>query len=159
MNIFVLDEDPIEAARMACDKHVVKMILESLTMMSATFPDHIETPYKKSWKNHPCTKWVGESWGNWNWMTEYTLALCEEYRFRYHKIHKGEISADWCKLFGHIHLDLGGSERTEFVQAMPEDVKHQNPIIAYRQYYVKYKSHFVKYTQRDPPVWYPKFLL
>ena len=29
MNIFVLDENPQEAARLACDKHVVKMILET----------------------------------------------------------------------------------------------------------------------------------
>jgi len=28
MNIFILDEDPKVAARMQCDKHVVKMIVE-----------------------------------------------------------------------------------------------------------------------------------
>ena len=28
MNIFVLDKDPIIAAKMACDKHIVKMILD-----------------------------------------------------------------------------------------------------------------------------------
>ena len=34
MNIFVLDENPIVAARMMCDKHVVKMIVESGQMLS-----------------------------------------------------------------------------------------------------------------------------
>ena len=33
MNIFVLDKDPIVAAKMACDKHIVKMILESAQML------------------------------------------------------------------------------------------------------------------------------
>ena len=30
MNIFYLDKDPVKAAQMSCDKHVVKMILESV---------------------------------------------------------------------------------------------------------------------------------
>ena len=34
MNIFVLDRDPYKAAEMMCDKHVVKMILESAQMLS-----------------------------------------------------------------------------------------------------------------------------
>jgi hypothetical protein len=28
MNIFVLSTDPVEAAQMQCDKHVVKMVLD-----------------------------------------------------------------------------------------------------------------------------------
>ena len=34
MNIFVLDTDPVEAAQLQCDKHVVKMVLESAQMLS-----------------------------------------------------------------------------------------------------------------------------
>ena len=34
MNIFVLDRDPIQAAKYMCDKHVVKMILESCQLLS-----------------------------------------------------------------------------------------------------------------------------
>ena len=36
MNIFILDEDPKVAARMQCDKHVVKMIVESAQMLCTT---------------------------------------------------------------------------------------------------------------------------
>ena len=32
MNIFVLDRDPVVAAQMQCDRHVVKMVLESAQM-------------------------------------------------------------------------------------------------------------------------------
>jgi len=35
VNIFVLDRDPELAAKYHCDKHVVKMILESAQMMCA----------------------------------------------------------------------------------------------------------------------------
>ena len=34
MNIFILDKNPIKAAREHCDKHVVKMIVESGQMLS-----------------------------------------------------------------------------------------------------------------------------
>ena len=34
MNIFYLDRDTVVAALMMCDKHVVKMILESAQMLS-----------------------------------------------------------------------------------------------------------------------------
>jgi hypothetical protein len=34
MNIFYLDSDPELAAQMHCDKHVVKMILETAQLLS-----------------------------------------------------------------------------------------------------------------------------
>ena len=33
MNIFILDTDPKNAAMMLCDKHVVKMIVETAQML------------------------------------------------------------------------------------------------------------------------------
>ena len=60
MNIFYLDRDPKIAAEMHCDKHVVKMILESAQMMRTahrvldgdTYADKIKF-YKMAYKNHP----------------------------------------------------------------------------------------------------------
>jgi hypothetical protein len=35
MNLFILDQDPVvKAAQLQCDKHVVKMIVESAQMLS-----------------------------------------------------------------------------------------------------------------------------
>lgn len=34
MNIFILDKDPVISAQLQCDKHVVKMIVESAQMLS-----------------------------------------------------------------------------------------------------------------------------
>ena len=57
MNIFYLDKDPQQAAKYHCDKHVVKMILESAQML-CTVVNEISggqvTPYKSTHKNHPC---------------------------------------------------------------------------------------------------------
>ena len=59
MNIFVLDYDPELAAQMQCDKHVVKMVLESTQMLHTINAKH-ELPYtyKPTHMNHPCVKWA-----------------------------------------------------------------------------------------------------
>jgi hypothetical protein len=37
MNIFVLDQDPVVAAQMMCDEHIIKMPTESLQMLSTNY--------------------------------------------------------------------------------------------------------------------------
>ena len=82
MNIFILDEDPIQAARMQCDKHVVKMPLESAQMLSAAHRtiDYDTLPtdskiYQVSHQHHPCTKWVMKSLANYMWLWNHFKAL------------------------------------------------------------------------------------
>ncbi|HAW80963.1 MAG TPA: hypothetical protein DCX27_15355, partial [Balneola sp.] len=94
MNIFVLDKNPNEAARQACDKHVVKMILESAQMLCSVHPEGT-APYKRSFYNHPCTKWVRETDKNYDWLVDHALALCSEYTKRYGKTHKSEEIIQW----------------------------------------------------------------
>jgi hypothetical protein len=67
MNIFVLDTDPQIAAGFLCNKHVVKMSLESAQMLCSAF-ENGEAPYKRSYYNHPCTKWARESQANYEWL-------------------------------------------------------------------------------------------
>ena len=58
MNIFILDESPIISAQMQCDKHIVKMPLETAQMLCSVFHRHGQghlVPYKEAHKNHPCT--------------------------------------------------------------------------------------------------------
>ena len=59
MNIFVLHQNPQTAAEMMCDKHVVKMILETAQMMCTVVAsyDH-DTPYRPTHSKHPCTIWL-----------------------------------------------------------------------------------------------------
>ena len=46
MNIFYLHKDPVIAAEMSCDKHVVKMILESAQLLCTVHIDRDwETKY------------------------------------------------------------------------------------------------------------------
>jgi len=61
MNIFYLDKDPVKAAQLQYNKHVVKMILESAQMLCTAHHVHgnpDDVPYKQAHLNHPSTMWV-----------------------------------------------------------------------------------------------------
>ena len=64
MNIFFLSTDPEEAAKMACDRHSIKMILESAQMLSTVLRQHGydgETYiYGITHAKHPSTIWAGK---------------------------------------------------------------------------------------------------
>ena len=81
MNIFVVNENPVAAARQLCNRHIIKMPLESAQMLCAALHanGHTDTIYKPTHKNHPCTKWAGETRNNFIWLVEHGMELCREY--------------------------------------------------------------------------------
>ena len=149
MNIFVLDKNPHVAAMYACDKHVVKMILESAQMLCSVQPEGT-APYKRSFYNHPCTKWVRASVANYDWLIEHARALCTEYTRRYGKVHKSEKVIDWCDANRPELPDVG---LTPFAQAMPEDYKNEDAVEAYRTYYRNDKKRFATW-KTETPAWF-----
>ena len=89
MNIFYLARDPEIAAQMMCDKHVVKMILESAQMLSTAHrvldgDEYANSHglYKMAHKNHPSTIWVRSSVKNYMWLYDHMIALMNEYTHR-----------------------------------------------------------------------------
>ena len=97
MNIFYLDRDPKIAAQLACDKHVVKMILESAQMLCTAHrvldgdePADHGGMYKMVHKNHPSTIWTRTSEMNYQWHWRYFDSLLKEYTHRYGKHHATE---------------------------------------------------------------------
>ena len=65
MNIFFLDADPKYAAQMQCDKHVVKMVLETAQMVSTAVRNQgHDVGYLLAYPKHPMTIWVGDSGAN-----------------------------------------------------------------------------------------------
>ena len=156
MNIFVLSLCPKQCAKFTNDKHVVKMILESAQMLCTTHhlccinPD--SNIYKIAHKNHPCTIWTRETKANYSWLYLLFRELCKEYTYRYLKIHKCETKL--MNILNNIPELIPEGNMTIFKQAMPDDVKHKNPIIAYRQYYKKYKKYFCNWSKRTIPYWF-----
>ena len=153
MNIFVLSLVPREAAESHCDKHVVKMILETAQLLYCahwmTNPDNVPaTAYRKTHVNHPCSVWARESTENYQWLAELGLCLCREYTFRYGKTHKTEAHLTWLA----TNLPpLPGVGRTPFRMAMPDEFKCDDPVLAYQAYYLGAKERLLTFSKRPPP--------
>ena len=149
MNIFYLDENPKLCAQYHCNLHVCKMIIESCQLLcTAHWMTDGEAPYKKTHINHPSNKWARESLSNYVWLCDLGMELCKEYTHRYGKRHKTQEHIEWCMLNLPNIEDKG---LTEMPQAMPDDVKCEDSVEAYRQYYKKYKKDFARWTKRPVP--------
>jgi hypothetical protein len=149
MNIFILDKNPKIAAEMLCDKHVVKMILESAQMLCAThWLAESSAPYKLTHAKHPCNLWLLESIKNYDWLLTHAICLCFEYTKRYHKIHKSQPIIEWCCA---NKPNLPKKSRTPFPQAMPEEYKDNDSVKAYQQYYLGEKLGFARWRNSEIP--------
>ena len=150
MNIFAVDRNPVTAAQMLCDKHVVKMILESAQIMSTIHGG----PYKPTHASHPCVLWAKKR-TNYEWLAKHALALCQEYTARYHKIHKSQPIIEELAAKAHL-LPIGCSD---FVQCMPEQYRDVDPVYAYRKYYCNDKAAFAVWKDGNEPWWWqlPEF--
>lgn len=137
MNIFYLDKNPAKAAEMQCDKHIVKMILETAQLLStAHYELDGESPaYKPTHKNHPSAIWVRSRASHYLWAYKHMLELGREYTRRYGKTHKTirEHSTALKKLPKALQYDC--SVFIEPPQCMPDECKHDDTVIAYLTYY------------------------
>ena len=167
MNIFVLDERPAVAARMMCDKHIPKMIVESAQMMASALRRHGATdkqmpltktgkPYKGGYAHHPCTVWAGDSEANFAWLTRHAVELCAEYTKRFGKTHACErpihSMIGLVPLFTHRYPSPEAA-LTPFAQAMPDEYRDDDAVKAYRRYY--HSKQFAKWEKGTPaPDWW-----
>lgn len=158
MNIFALDNHPVIAAENQCDKHVVKMPLESAQILSTAHRllDGSKAPdvvYKPTHSKHPCVVWVMQTQANYIWLYQHFIALCKEYKYRYNREHLSYTKLKDILCHYPKNIPLGG--QTPFVQAMPDDVKNKDSIQAYRDYYMQYKKHIATWNKnRTPPNWW-----
>ena len=155
MNIFHLDKDPLLCARYHCDKHVVKMILETGQMLCTAYQGHYglkDDLYKPAYPHHPMTKWVGNTLGNYFFTMKLFNHLLDEYNYRYNKWHKSS----------RINLLLNGKyikwhnmtgEFTTPPLCMPDEYKLDDYIQSYKNYYIGEKMYFAKYNYSETPYW------
>jgi len=179
MNIFYLHHDQETCAKWHNDKHCVKMILEYAQLMSTAHrvldgelyldktannrnikrwrlaDDHMEEMlYKASHVNHPSGLWTRASDKNYDWLHTLFVSLCDEYTYRYGKIHLTD------KKFrvllkqppANIPTNVPFSEPTP---AMPDECKVIGDSIAsYHKYYKENKTHLDAWKNRPKPDFY-----
>lgn len=156
MNIFILDLSIFKCAKSHVNRHVVKMCVEYGQLLSTAHRvldnSRNKLLYKATHVNHPCALWVRQSQGNYLYLYRLLRALCREYTYRYHKVHKIEWSG-LLKVLAVPPANYIRTRRTPFVQAMPKKYQQYDTVQAYRRYYRSKKRHLFKWTRRNTPTW------
>lgn len=157
MNIFATDTCPRITAQQHCDRHVIKMILETAQLLSTA---HVvatgkQVAYKKTHENHPCAIWVRASVQNYSWAYSLLVALLDEYAYRFGKVHK---TTQHKKVLSEIP-PLPSVGLTPHAQAMPEIFRSADFVQSYQSYmrakltewFSREKPLTIKFTRRNIP--------
>lgn len=156
-----------------CDKHVVKMILETAQILytawhcSETGLPEEEGAYRKTHVNHPMAKWIRVKPHHYEYAATYGIVLCLEYTRRYGRRHKTQDHLEKLKRWGAPKpVEESFDEKTlatqdlpdgiEFIPlCMPDEFRGKRGIAAYRAYYKsKKKTIDMRWTKCSPPSWF-----
>lgn len=176
MNIFFLDRDPQIAATYHCDKHVVKMILESAQLLSTAhrildgqlvagkskagrnvkrwiLNDNRENVlYQAGHVNHPSAVWVRSNIDHYRFLYDLMYFLIGEYKYRYGgKVHKCEELL--IPLIDSPH-NIPNVAWYDPPLAMPDECKVGGAVESYRNYYMTKKRTMASWKIRGVPSWY-----
>jgi hypothetical protein len=181
MNIFYFDNNPVKCAKMHCDKHTVKMIVEYAQILSTVHrlldgkmdtiiqngrkkkvwihPDMEKdsTLYSATHYNHPSVKWAMHSKDNYIWLVSLWNALCCEYTYRYDKIHATQPKLQM--MFGDTPKNIADTGFCSPWRAMPDQYKLSKDIdnyceLSYQAYFNGEKQHIASWKNREIPVWF-----
>ncbi|MGL5751849.1 MAG: hypothetical protein ACRCXT_15045 [Paraclostridium sp.] len=141
MNIFILHADAKENAKLYSDKHIVKMVLESVQILcSVSHLKGVDAPYKLTHENHPCV------------LVNMVTELNNEYKFRYNKVNNHKSYDVMVNL---VKPKFDRKEATGKFFAVVDEVKLLglvDIIKEYRKYYKsKYNEMKMTWKNRDIP--------
>lgn len=181
MNLFYLDEDLDKCAEYHIDKHVGKMqleaaqllttalwvdkhigyvprkltkeeldVLNTIKRMEPSIDERTFTRYLPTHCNHPCAIWVRTSLEHYWWTINYVNALNDENIWRGNKSHASCAEAN--RMPEPTRLPDNGWYTPAL--AMPEQYKFEDPVEAYRAYYIGEKADIASWKKRGEPYWW-----
>ena len=126
------------------------MIIETAQLLSTAH--HVlgsDAPYKVTHKNHPSAVWARSGRYQYMWLYGLLEALSDEYTERYGKVHK-----TWERCSEALSEPPVGIPDVLFTpppQCMPDECKHEDTEVAYRNYYTQKNLDWIK--KGYPMVW------
>lgn len=157
MNIFLIHLFTKKCANLHIDLHVRKMIIEYAQLLCTAHrfldgnlyleivnkrktkrwkldDEELEsTLYKSTHINHPCAIWVRESIINYAYLYQLFVDLCNEYTYRFGKVHMTENKLKHILKTPPKNIPI--KYFTKFPLAMPDCYKTDDPIKSYRLFY------------------------
>jgi hypothetical protein len=165
VNFFYLDKNPKKCAQYYCDKHVNKIFIEICQLLCNViyYKTNLIPPYKRCKNIHPTLapfKWACKSLGNYKYLINLGESLLCEYKFRFEKDnHKSEKVLIWLK--NNIPTNFKFRNRTKLEYTKNIDIFHEyikDDVECFRYIYVTYKCKNDKWTRRNKPKWFEKYL-
>ncbi len=154
------------------------MVLETAQILSTNVRHIIETNninlpslenddkllYRKTHLNHPSVKWTRLSKQNLEWVLKLGYNISNEYTHRYNKHHKSNRIFDYINsIWGTLKPEY--FEYNRFIEMtkpyMAFDNKYKisdSPVKSYREYYINEKLTNAKYTNREIPEIFQKYI-
>jgi hypothetical protein len=167
MNLFILSRNLQECVEGMFDKHIAKIILEAIQMLCTALrlidPDgdiHTKVKlYRIAHKNHPVTVWMRTSLENYLWTLDLVDVMHQEWKYRYghpeEKVHASYTLVPFLRTYAPSADKFPMTGLTPFAQAMPDEYKHEDAVIAYRQYYQSpEKRRLASWKKRPKPEWF-----
>jgi hypothetical protein len=175
MNIFFLSLIPEVCAKLYCDQHVNKILLEIVQMLytawhhlgpedwNSTAPFNVKKTqrgYRKAHSNHPMTMWVRSSKENYLFTAHLGMALAFEFHNRYHHTHACTKHILWLYYNVPNNFELVESPKayysslgyptdlTRIPECMPEHYHTENIVDAYTSFYKGEKLRFARWKAR-----------
>lgn len=147
MNIMVVHDDPVVAARVLCDQHVVKMPIEAAQMLCGVMRGlDLPAPWEigRMHEKHPCYTWLcADRPARRGWLLRHAIEMCHEHARRFDhtelaKAHGVLMLADYALR----RRGLANDEPVDwFAEAFQADFKHEETglrpsrtVEAYRSY-------------------------
>jgi hypothetical protein len=167
---------PIMSASYLCDAHVVKLAVEEVQMLTSALLNNGApadlmpytkrgTIHKGGYRNHPMTRWTGETRQNFMWALTHAQAICDQFRLRYGKEHFAQKQIAWirdCRItdgkntYGLINYIPLHNEMTAFPRCVNQsqgrnldllDASKYTTVEAYRTFYIREKRGFAKWDK------------
>jgi hypothetical protein len=111
--------------------------------------------YKACHFNHPSTVWTRESMHNYRWHYVHFAALCDEYTYRYGKVHSTDSKLR--KALSKLPHNIPVKKMTPFKLAMasfPQCIT-EDAVESYRNFYMTKQERFkMAWTKRPQPEWF-----
>lgn len=182
MNLFVLDKHPVVAAQLQCNRHIVKMVVESAQMLSTAHrmldgnetrgPSKSGKTNSKKWIHpdsnldqilykavhihHPCTVWTMETNSNYNWHWVHFAALCDEFTYRYGKVHSTDALLREVLKSPPRNIPVGPlTSQPLAMKSNPECMNPNDVVGSYRAFYQTKQERFkMEWKHRPIPEWF-----
>lgn len=159
MNLFVPSPCIEISVESLDDKRVVKMVLETAQVLSTAIrlhdPETTMPIYKMTHKNHPVSIWVRETPDNYKYTLDYFVKICNEYTYRFGKVHKSESLLphfiEFCK---YMAISFPNDGQTPFANCT--EFKDDEVHLAYKKALTaKWKNDKItpRWTNRAKPIW------